>query len=140
MTAAPACPCIARPAVRAVRSPAGEPGEGSRRGLGLGLSIVRGFAEAMGATVRAEASPLGGLRIVVSLPIAAASRRRGRRSAVGTATRARRLSGPHLLLVEDDEATRSSVAANLAAHGLPGQRGRRRRRRRSVSGMPGDRT
>jgi len=45
--------------------------EGSRRGLGLGLSIVRGFAEAMGATVRAEASPLGGLRIVVSLPVAA---------------------------------------------------------------------
>ena len=41
--------------------------EGSRRGLGLGLSIVRGFAEAMGATVRAEPSPLGGLRVVVSL-------------------------------------------------------------------------
>ena len=46
--------------------------EGSRRGLGLGLSIVRGFAEAMGASVRAESSLLGGLRIVVSLPIAAA--------------------------------------------------------------------
>jgi two-component system sensor histidine kinase KdpD len=45
-------------------------GEGSRRGLGLGLSIVRGFAEAMGASVRAEASALGGLRIVVSLPTA----------------------------------------------------------------------
>ncbi len=41
--------------------------EGSRRGLGLGLSIVRGFAEAMGATVRAEPSPLGGLRVVVGL-------------------------------------------------------------------------
>jgi two-component system sensor histidine kinase KdpD len=46
------------------------PGEGSRRGLGLGLSIVRGFCEAMGATVRAEPSPLGGLRIRASLPIA----------------------------------------------------------------------
>jgi two-component system sensor histidine kinase KdpD len=45
--------------------------EGSRRGLGLGLSIVRGFAESMGATVRAEASGLGGLRMVVSLPVAA---------------------------------------------------------------------
>jgi two-component system sensor histidine kinase KdpD len=43
--------------------------EGSRRGLGLGLSIVRGFAESMGATVRAETSELGGLRMVVSLPI-----------------------------------------------------------------------
>ena len=60
--------------------------EGSRRGLGLGLSIVRGFAEAMGATVRAEASPLGGLRIVVSLPIAAGP---GAEAEVGT-TRARR--------------------------------------------------
>ncbi len=45
-------------------------GEGSRRGLGIGLSIVRGFAEAMRASVRAEASPLGGLRIVVSLETA----------------------------------------------------------------------
>ena len=45
--------------------------EGSRRGLGIGLSIVRGFAEAMGASVRAEASPLGGLRIIVSLEAAA---------------------------------------------------------------------
>jgi two-component system, OmpR family, sensor histidine kinase KdpD len=47
-------------------------GEGSRRGLGLGLSIVRGFAEVMGASVRAEPSPLGGLRMIVSLPAAAA--------------------------------------------------------------------
>jgi two-component system sensor histidine kinase KdpD len=47
-------------------------GEGSRPGLGLGLSIVRGFAEVMGASVRAEASPLGGLRMIVSLPTAAA--------------------------------------------------------------------
>jgi two-component system, OmpR family, sensor histidine kinase KdpD len=46
--------------------------EGSRPGLGIGLSIVRGFAEAMGASVRAERSPLGGLRIVVNLPVAAA--------------------------------------------------------------------
>ncbi len=47
-------------------------GEGSRRGLGIGLSIVRGFGEAMGATVRAEASPIGGLQIVLSLEAARA--------------------------------------------------------------------
>jgi two-component system sensor histidine kinase KdpD len=47
-------------------------GEGSRRGLGIGLSIVRGFAEAMRASVRAESSALGGLRVVVSLEAAAA--------------------------------------------------------------------
>lgn len=45
---------------------------GSRRGIGLGLSIVRGFAGAMDASVRAEASPLGGLRMVVRLPVAEA--------------------------------------------------------------------
>ncbi|HEX5823097.1 MAG TPA: ATP-binding protein, partial [Candidatus Limnocylindrales bacterium] len=42
--------------------------EGSRRGLGLGLAIVRGMTEAMGGTVNAEASSLGGLRIEVDLP------------------------------------------------------------------------
>ncbi len=45
---------------------------GSRRGIGLGLSIVRGFAGAMRAGVHAEASPLGGLRLVVRLPVAEA--------------------------------------------------------------------
>jgi two-component system sensor histidine kinase KdpD len=43
---------------------------GSRRGLGIGLSIVRGFVEAMGGSVTAERSDLGGLAIRVSLPIA----------------------------------------------------------------------
>jgi two-component system sensor histidine kinase KdpD len=45
--------------------------EGSRRGLGVGLAIVRGMTEAMGGTVRADESPLGGLRIEVELPAAA---------------------------------------------------------------------
>ena len=37
-------------------------------GAGLGLSICRAIAEAHGGTIRAEASPLGGLRILVELP------------------------------------------------------------------------
>lgn len=45
---------------------------GSRRGLGIGLAIVRGLAEGMGGSVEASPSPLGGLRIVVELPVAAA--------------------------------------------------------------------
>ena len=45
---------------------------GSRRGLGVGLAIVRGMAEAMGGAVTAEQSRLGGLRIEVDLPAAAA--------------------------------------------------------------------
>jgi two-component system, OmpR family, sensor histidine kinase KdpD len=45
---------------------------GSRRGLGVGLAIVRGMAEAMGASVIATASPIGGLRMQVDLPAAGA--------------------------------------------------------------------
>jgi two-component system sensor histidine kinase KdpD len=47
------------------------PTSSSRPGLGLGLAIVRGMAEAMGGTVLAAASSLGGLRIELSLPAAA---------------------------------------------------------------------
>jgi two-component system sensor histidine kinase KdpD len=42
-------------------------GEGSRRGLGIGLGVVQGLAEAMGGEVAASASPLGGLAIDVFL-------------------------------------------------------------------------
>ncbi|ATL69478.1 sensor histidine kinase [Nocardia terpenica] len=37
-------------------------------GVGLGLSVVRGFVEAMGGTVHAEPTPAGGLTMVVDLP------------------------------------------------------------------------
>jgi two-component system sensor histidine kinase KdpD len=46
--------------------------EGSRHGMGLGLAIAKGFVEAMGGTVEAEASELGGLGIRISLPVAPA--------------------------------------------------------------------
>ena len=46
-------------------------GAGPRRGLGIGLAIVRGLAEGMGGAVEAQHSPLGGLRVTVALPIAA---------------------------------------------------------------------
>jgi two-component system sensor histidine kinase KdpD len=39
-------------------------------GLGLGLSVAKGFVEAMGGTISAEDTPGGGLTMVVSLPIA----------------------------------------------------------------------
>lgn len=37
-------------------------------GMGLGLSVAKGFVEAMNGTITAEATPGGGLTIVVSLP------------------------------------------------------------------------
>jgi two-component system sensor histidine kinase KdpD len=41
--------------------------EAARRGLGIGLSVVRGLTEAMGGTVTAAQSRAGGLAITVSL-------------------------------------------------------------------------
>jgi two-component system sensor histidine kinase KdpD len=40
---------------------------GSRRGLGIGLSVVRGLVDAMAGQVSADRSPLGGLAVTVSL-------------------------------------------------------------------------
>ena len=47
-------------------------GEGSRRGTGIGLAVVRGLVEAMGGHVEARGSELGGLAIELDLPIAPA--------------------------------------------------------------------
>ena len=43
---------------------------GSRSGVGIGLSVVRGLTEAMGGRVTARASKLGGLAIDLDLPLA----------------------------------------------------------------------
>lgn len=43
------------------------PGEGSRRSLGIGLTVVRGLVEAMGGRVRAGPSELGGLSVEIML-------------------------------------------------------------------------
>lgn len=42
----------------------------STAGSGLGLAISKAIAEAMGGTIQASDSPLGGLRIEVTLPLA----------------------------------------------------------------------
>ena len=47
-------------------------GDPDRAGVGLGLVVARGLAEAMGATVEPEGTPGGGLTMVVSLPAAPA--------------------------------------------------------------------
>ncbi|WP_410622961.1 DUF4118 domain-containing protein [Amycolatopsis sp. cmx-8-4] len=44
-------------------------------GVGLGLSVAKGFVEAMAGTVRAEDTPGGGLTVVLSLPAADAGAR-----------------------------------------------------------------
>ncbi len=47
-------------------------GDASPGGLGLGLAVARGLAEAMGATLVAEDTPGGGLTMVLTLPRALA--------------------------------------------------------------------
>jgi two-component system sensor histidine kinase KdpD len=46
-------------------------GEGSRRGTGAGLAVVHGLITAMGGTVQARRSRLGGLAIDLTVPAAA---------------------------------------------------------------------
>ena len=47
-------------------------GRGSaRQGTGLGLAVVKGMAEAVGGSVRAARSELGGLAVDITLPVAA---------------------------------------------------------------------
>jgi two-component system sensor histidine kinase KdpD len=53
---------------RFYRVPAGR--EGARHGMGMGLAIARGFLEAMGGSISAEPSPLGGLGVRFRLPAA----------------------------------------------------------------------
>jgi two-component system sensor histidine kinase KdpD len=43
---------------------------GSRSGTGIGLAVVRGLVEAMGGTVQARRSDLGGLAVDLDLPMA----------------------------------------------------------------------
>jgi two-component system sensor histidine kinase KdpD len=45
-------------------------GPAAKAGSGVGLAVVRGFADAMGATVTARRSELGGLAVDLDLPLA----------------------------------------------------------------------
>lgn len=46
------------------------PGEGSRRGMGIGLTVAQGLARAMGGEIVAARSELGGLAMTVRVPAA----------------------------------------------------------------------
>ena len=40
-------------------------------GIGLGLAVAKGFTDAMGGSLTAEATPGGGLTMVIRLPLSA---------------------------------------------------------------------
>jgi two-component system sensor histidine kinase KdpD len=41
----------------------------TKSGIGLGMSVAKGFMDAMGGTIRTEDTPSGGLTVVLSLPV-----------------------------------------------------------------------
>jgi len=81
------------------------------QGTGLGLSMARGFAEQSGGALTIESSPGMGARVSLYLPRAAALERPPRQSAPAA------VSGPRLLVVDDEPAIRLLLAANLQEFG-----------------------
>ena len=75
----------------------------SRRGLGIGLSVVKGMVEAMGGHVSAGRSQLGGLAVTLDLPAAS-----GPPEEPPLVKADHHPAGAALLIVEDDAATRGT--------------------------------
>jgi signal transduction histidine kinase len=67
-------PGIADPAQRSQIFARGQRLDENRPGSGLGLNIVQELAHTYGGSVRADTAPLGGLRLVLMLPLAPAAR------------------------------------------------------------------
>jgi two-component system sensor histidine kinase KdpD len=63
-------PGVARGQADRLFAPFQRLGDREPRGLGLGLSVARGFTEAMGGTLTAEDTPGGGLTLAITLPAA----------------------------------------------------------------------
>ena len=77
-------------------------------GTGIGLAVVRGLLQAMGGDARATRAELGGLAIVMRPPP---------RNFPEAAVPGLMAAGARVLLVEDDQETRRSLARSLLAHG-----------------------
>jgi len=83
-------------------------GEGS----GLGLSIVYGFVRQSGGTIALQSQPGQGTRVALRFPVVSALRRQAPRAPVPM-TALEPLPGRVVLLVEDDEPFRATLADQL---------------------------
>jgi len=80
-----------------------------RGGSGLGLSMVHGFVKRAGGHVSIDSAPGKGCTVTICLPCAGSSAHQ----AEAAAQPARRGSGEHVLLVEDDDTVRGVVMRTL---------------------------
>ena len=81
---------------------------GEDPGLGLGLSIVRRMAQALDHPLTLASRPGRGTRVTLTLPLSAV-----RAAAAPPAPVATRLSGAHVLVVENDASTADALARLL---------------------------
>jgi signal transduction histidine kinase/ActR/RegA family two-component response regulator len=95
----------------------GAGGPSSRRGLGLGLAIVRHLVEAHGGRVEASSPGVGmGATFTVTLPAAEAAAPQAATPAPSPST-APSLAGYRILLVEDDMDSRDLLTTALETYG-----------------------
>jgi PAS domain S-box-containing protein len=81
-------------------------------GTGFGLAVVHGIVESYGGVVEIDSRPGEGVRVKVYLPAAELSLQ------VSEAAAASRPSGPHVLLVEDEEQIAHLSKRQLESHGF----------------------
>ena len=87
-------------------------------GVGLGLAVARGFAEAMGGRIGAFDTPGGGLTVRVTLPAARRPARTGPRSAPRGRSESSRCCGgrvTRVLVVDDEPSILRALRINLSA-------------------------
>ncbi len=86
------------------------------KGTGLGLAMARGFAEQSGGGMHIDSAPGMGTTVTLWFPVTAGRIQTRHDPEVAAALRSPRLSGP-LLMVDDDELVRNTLVLEMEEHG-----------------------